>query len=353
MKYASLILAVFLAVGLAFADNSQTTSEKYDGVKVQLAGSEPVTTRSGGETCALATVISSLPYQDIASTATAIDNYNYVCPYSAVGGKDVVYKYTPTVNQQVTIDMCGSYFDTKVYVYASVCSGTPIACNDDYCSGPNYPYSYLSYLATVNLTAGVTYYIVVDGYSSYDYGTYDLKVIPYQPCVVTCPTGGVLEGEPVCGTNYVDTWNGGCNSTPSVFQTICPDPGTTSQVLCGQSGCYLYNGYSYRDTDWFTVYGAGGTMTATVRTEFPAYMFFLAPGCPTSILYQVGPTSPCVDASLSVNLALGQQYTIWVGPSVFVGVPCGSDYTLTLSGIYCPPTATEETSWGKVKKLYR
>jgi hypothetical protein len=37
-------------------------------------------------------------------------------------------------------------------------------------------------------------------------------------------------------------------------------------------------------------------------------------------------------------------------------VPCGSKYLLTFSGCSiepCPSTATESTTWGQVKGLYR
>jgi len=356
MKYASLILAVFLAAGFAFADNTFTPSNVWDGVKVSQPGLNPIATRTGGETCALATVIPGLPYQDIASTSTAIDNYNYACNYSATGGKDVVYMYTPAVSQQVTIDLCNSYYDTKCYVYATTCSGTPIACNDDYCSGPNYSSPYLSYLSPVSLTGGVTYYIVVDGYSSTDYGTYDLRISVYQPCVVTCPTGAQQENEPVCGTNYVDGWNGGCNSTPNVFQPLCPAVGATSATMCGKSGTFLYSGYSYRDTDWFKVWGTGGNITATVRAEMPVILFIVYGTDCLAPTYTYLTGTACTDVTVSYPIASGVFAYVMVAPSVFTGYPCANlyDYTLTVSGIgQCPGTATDKTSWGQVKKLYR
>ena len=33
-----------------------------------------------------------------------------------------------------------------------------------------------------------------------------------MPCVIECPAGAELEGEPPLMDGYVDSWNGGCNS---------------------------------------------------------------------------------------------------------------------------------------------
>lgn len=59
--------------------------------------------------------------------------------YSNVGS-DIWYCYTATCTGHVTVNLCGSAFDTKVAIYntnaACACPGGPsaIACNDDFCS---------------------------------------------------------------------------------------------------------------------------------------------------------------------------------------------------------------------------
>lgn len=105
------------------------------------------------------------------------------------------------------------------------------------------------YLSEV-LPAG-TYWVIamVDNFSTYweceiPYIA-SFNTISLTPCV-SCPPGGIPEGEPPCGPNYNDTFNGGCNSTPSVFRPI-----SNNNVICGQTGVFDYSGDTYRDTDWF------------------------------------------------------------------------------------------------------
>ena len=72
-------------------------------------------------------------------------------------------------------------YDTKLYVFEDDCSGTPIACNDDFCTTAGYPeHPYVSMIESVSLNPGHDYYIVVDGYGS-ACGTYRLIVIPPPP----------------------------------------------------------------------------------------------------------------------------------------------------------------------------
>ncbi|MFH1336624.1 MAG: hypothetical protein ABII96_08925, partial [Candidatus Zixiibacteriota bacterium] len=198
--------------------------------------------KQGGETCASATVISSLPYSVTGTTGGYTNDYDEVCPYTGSTAPDVVYSYTPSSNITVDIDLYGSYYDTKVYVYQGTCENAYlVACNDDYYS------DYTSAIFGLSLSAGYTYYIVVDGYGT-SYGDYVFLLSEHQDCDVICPPEGIQEGEPVCVDEYVDNYNGGCNSNPVVFQTI--DCNTT---ICGTSGTYLYTGLNYRDTDWFRV----------------------------------------------------------------------------------------------------
>ena len=81
------------------------------------------------------------------------------------------------MGETVRISLCGnSDFDTKLYVYENAHTpGAPHACNDDSCSTPSFPDPYVSQLLGVNLTAGNTYYIVVDGWDEQS-GNYTLLI---------------------------------------------------------------------------------------------------------------------------------------------------------------------------------
>ena len=73
---------------------------------------------------------------------------------------------------QIEIDLCDSGYDTKVFVYEATCTDPPIRCDDDSCGSTA---GYTSILTDVELTAGVTYYIVIDGYGSSS-GVYTLTI---------------------------------------------------------------------------------------------------------------------------------------------------------------------------------
>jgi hypothetical protein len=139
--------------------------------------------RVGGDTMATATAITSLPYTDSGDTSTFVDDYDVVCPYSGSTSPDVVYSFTAPADMTIDADLCGSSYDTKMYITDSI--GTVIACNDDSCPG------YMSELFAVALTAGETYYIFVDGYGGSS-GAYVLNVegvIPVEP-----PANDVCDG---------------------------------------------------------------------------------------------------------------------------------------------------------------
>jgi hypothetical protein len=86
----------------------------------------------------------------------------------------VWYSWTAPGSGQVTIDTCGSDFDTVLAVYTgnAVNALAPIASNDDACGSGQ---SRVSFAAT----AGTTYRIAVDGYG--DIGDIDLKLILTVP----------------------------------------------------------------------------------------------------------------------------------------------------------------------------
>lgn len=151
--------------------------------------------------------------------------------------------------------------------------------------------------------------------------TFDVSADSCVPCVVTCPPGAMLEGEPDCYDNYVDTTNGGCNSTPNVFENI-----TCNTTVCGTSGTYIFSGSQYRDTDWYQVQVSDGTLTWKVVAEFPVLIILIAQSdCTNPNVLASATANPCDTALISQYVPAG-IYWLWVGPSAFAGVPCGSKY---------------------------
>jgi hypothetical protein len=129
---------------------------------------------------------------------------------------------------------------------------------------------------------------------------------------VSCPPGGVPEGEPCC-----DDTNGGCNSVPPIF----------TNLLCGQTVCAVQWAFgNIRDTDWYTFETGGGLVTWTVDAEFPSIAFLASNCCPPTILAQGA--AGC-NSVASADLPPGSYLAIEV-PASFTGLACGgtnNDYT--------------------------
>src|SRR6266481_364169 len=131
---------------------------------------------------------------------------------SALGGScgssgtspEQVFQWTPTVSGTATVQTCGAgtTFDTVLYLRSGACaSGPEVAggCNDDACT--NATGLYRASRLTPTVTAGQTYYIVVDGYGGAQ-GLYGLTVTPpvgspttttttRPPTTTTLPTSAI------------------------------------------------------------------------------------------------------------------------------------------------------------------
>jgi hypothetical protein len=309
--------------------------------------------RQGGDTIATAFPIAALPYLDTGTTTGYADDYDEVCPYAGSTSPDVVYAYMVPVDELVVIDLCGSSFDTKVYVYDEDLH--LVACNDDYYIAGSCGV-YTSKIARADLEANRTYYIVVDGYGT-AHGQYVLAVSVLQPCPFDCPAGSVPEGEPPLHDGYVDLWNGGCFVEPDhPFQVIIGnDEGMLT--LCGVSGRYTSQGNQLRDTDWFTLtMGSTGAIVVTIDAEVSTGLFELLPqDCATVGVAQMADAECGEPATLTITgYEPGATVWIWVGWSFWDQLYWADndyDYALWFSGLEAG-VATEPTTWSALKALY-
>jgi hypothetical protein len=319
---------------------------------------DPAVLRQGGDTMDDAFVIPSLPF---AATGTCVGynfNYDWSCGMEAGPYGDVVYAYTPPVDQRIDIDLCGTFDDTFLHVFY-IDDGEFIryACNDDYwfddvCG------EYVSRIPDLPAAAGVTYYIVVHGfYRTLEW--YQISVTEFVPCDLGSLPGSDPEGEPPLVDNYHDTYNGGCNSLEygAPFQHLSGDA-NGELSFAGVSGWYLYQGYPYRDTDWFTAtIGAAGAVTVTADAEVEAYVLELGPqDCAAVAIVQTIAIGRCAPASLVITGTPGSTVWLWAGP---ISVPAPSyyhddefQYALWLTGLEAG-VATETATWGAIKTLYR
>ncbi len=154
-----------------------------------LAGEEE---RKTGDTCSTAFPLAgTLPISVSGTTVGFSNNYDEACPYGESTAPDVVYRFTPASNVTVDVLLCNGMtdFDTKLYVYDSCppTMGQPVACSDDACTS-DAGQGFVSALWNLTLQAGITYYIVVDGYGN-EAGDYTLTVRESLPPPI-CPSDG-------------------------------------------------------------------------------------------------------------------------------------------------------------------
>jgi hypothetical protein len=138
----------------------------------------------GGDDSASAAEILGIPFVATGTTVGYHNDYDVACPYTGSTAPDVVYHFAPILSEYVTISVCGANFDTKLYIYDTVCSGVPVACNDDACQmSSGLPFA--SRIDNFLLLAGHHYYIVVDGFGR-EAGTYSLSLsAASHQCIVS------------------------------------------------------------------------------------------------------------------------------------------------------------------------
>lgn len=317
--------------------------------------------KQGGDTIFDATVIGGLPYYDTGTTIGYAHDYDEACPYTGSTAPDVVYTFTPAADVSVLIDLCGSDYDTKLFVYDAGLA--LVACNDDFYFDAECG-TYVSAIENLQLYGGMQYYIIIDGYGG-SFGNYILNVEGFEPCVfVGCPADAVLEGEPHISDGYTDAWNGGCNSPEygSPFQNIdwinveAGNPYDGYAWMCGRTGTFTNSdGLGSRDTDWFSVTAlTTGVMEMVVEAEFETYIFKLAPtDCGTTAVELSAIANCDAPASLVFPVTENEVVWLWVGPTVFGPPLLEWNYYMYVSNNIFDVVPTEEMSFGGVKALYR
>jgi len=312
--------------------------------------------RDGGEDMASAFVIDAIPFLDGGNTSDNLNDYDVECPYSGSTAPDVVYSFTPAADISLRLDLCGSGYDTKVYIVTA--DMNLIDCNDDaYTQDPCGVY--VSLIENAALLAGTEYFIIIDGYGE-DSGDYILEISEYiapPPCILECT--GLQEGEPALGPGYEDAFNGGCNSpefgSPWSDLTWAAD-NMGELVLCGTAG-WTDTG---RDTDWnYLMLGEHGIVEITVDAEQTTNVYILSmTSCDDVEVVQSMTVGICNPHTLIVNGEPGDIFMVWFGapehtpPAGFVGYEYSyvAHFTGLVSGGY---VATENISFDEIKSLYR
>jgi hypothetical protein len=335
---AAAVIVVAVAVTAAVGSDS-TSNVAPEKMPAPIVDRVPIFTEfQGGDTCAAAVDLGTLPATVDGTTLGFADDYDEVCPFTGSTSPDVVYSYTPATNMTVIASLCvpgtNTNYDTKLYIYEGSCPGTVTQCNDDACSSPQA--DFVSEFSA-DLTAGTTYYFVVDGYGG-DAGNYTLQVEEFITQECPCPPDADLdEGaiDTTCGNPGETDMSGGCNMDPSgatgfvqiaCNTTICGTTSTFDDPVIGPS----------RDTDWFNlVLPVADTIRVTLTSEADLLLFELGPpDCDTAAVLQNLPQTNCGGTGEMVINGVAGDNWIWVGPSVFgaaAGIDCPTEYTLTVT----------------------
>lgn len=298
----------------------------------------------GGEDISTALVLTGpLPVTANGTTSGHLDDYDEACPFPGSEAPDVVYAFTPASSMIIDIDLCGSSYDTKVFVYENMATpGIPYGCNDDYyfdepCG------LYVSKIEELPLSSGNTYYIIIDGFSGADYGDYTVTLSlcgNSQQCAwgtdILVPPWAVTETEP-CGGDV----NGGCNM-PSGSQQWVAVPGggaTYSGTLWADNGD--------KDSDWFELaVGAPSSVILTANSDREVLFGMVettVPGAPTcaTTTGQVNPGSlagPCNESSIDLGVLAPGTYWFTIAMTADDGYPCTNHYLfdIDVNPLPCP-----------------
>lgn len=185
----------------------------------------------GGETCALATVIPSLPYCDSGTTSGHLHDYSANC-YAGFA-PDVVYSYTPTANGVFSFSLCGSSYNTAMAIWNGCPGqgGVLVRCSDNTCDND-------ACCSGVTLQGGVQYFIIVDGgVIAPNSGAYVLHATtdqqcPQSTCEELCPyPSRDVEPNQTCSTPQTTVTCGDTicgfmeQSSNDYFVFVVPGPG--------------------------------------------------------------------------------------------------------------------------------
>ncbi len=209
------------------------------------------------DTCAVATLVDALPYSVQGSTICAGTDYDPLdggCATYEQPGPDVVYSYTPASDATITVTMYADSFDGSIYMVTN-CADPATSCvagSDNYIAG------YAESLGVVPVTAGITYYIIVDSWDTYESGAFTLTVEQVEiPENDTCETAASISALPYsvegttayAGTDY-DPGEEGCalfsQPGPDVVYSFAP---ATNMMITVTMESTAFDGSVYIVTD--------------------------------------------------------------------------------------------------------
>src|SRR5439155_664147 len=244
-----------------------------------------------------------------------------------------VFQWTPTVSGTATIQTCGAgtTFDTVLYLRSGVCSGGPevaAGCNDDTCA--NATGLIRASRITPTVTAGQTYFIVVDGYGGAQ-GAFSLTVTP--------------PGDPAPTTTTTLPGGAACSSPTAIPAPGGTFSGTTSGTSALAGSCGSSENSPERVYQWTpAVSGTATIQTCGAGTSFDTVLYLRSGVCANGPEMAAGCNDDaCANASglfrasrITPTVTAGQAYFIVVDG--YGGAP--GTFSLTVT----PPGASTTTT---------
>ena len=180
-----------------------------------------------------------------------------------------VFQWTPTVSGTATVQTCGAgtSFDTVLYMRSADCSAGPsVACNDDACL--NAAGSNVASRVTVDVAAGQTYFIVVDGFGGAQ-GTFTLTVTPPATTTTTQPPTTTTSTTSTTTTTRPTTTSTTSTTTTTQPTTTTTRPTTTTTTIQPTTTTTSTSTTTTRPTTTTTTTQPTTTTTSTTTTTRP------------------------------------------------------------------------------------
>ncbi len=219
--------AVIPSVTFDSAWNSRAVVEKYHLLrpngKRAYAGpaNRPRTPKGGslsGDTHNDPLNIPAVPFFESGSTDGFNDDYSPACFFDADGSPDVVYRYVVPADQILDVQLCNSYYDTRLYIAYASDPLNPVACDDGGCDPWGSSYSRIS---SFQAYSGEELLIFVDGAWG-DFGGYELYV--------SAPTGD-NESDPIVIQSLPYTADASTDGLLNDYDEPCPDSSESPDMV--------------------------------------------------------------------------------------------------------------------------
>ena len=285
-------------------------------------------TLAQGDNCNNAEVINALPFQDNGTTDGFSNDYDATCSTSGDPfAPDVVYRYTAPSNGFINISLCETGgitdFDTELWVYEGTCSTmNEVACSGDACNNGNLASDVISRITNMPVTAGQTYFIVIGGFTEFDFGNFTINVTDATPVAGTdCSNPLVINSLPFTQTENTATFG------DAIDVTAC----SNNNYIAGDEVVYTYTP------------GNNEFVDIAVTNISTSGAIMITDDCPNAVGAQCvaevfGQGSSSTLNITSLELIGGQTYYIVI--STFPS-PQSTDFTFNITGGSPPPVGSD------------